>query len=124
MLIAHIYPFLAAIFSGVTIGTIFDLALLWFLIVYFTGSISSEHSYRETWIVVFGTKIVGLVSSFALPDGFRELAAVAQLITLFYLVGWTCGTDGRTTLKICGWYLALGLILQIGFHSLNGLLSS
>jgi hypothetical protein len=122
--VAHVDPLLAVGFGGATSGTIIDLALLWFLVVLFTGSISSEQSYRETWIAVFGTKIVGLVSSFTLPDGFRDLGFVAQSLALFYLVTWACGTDRRTTLKICGWYLVVSLVFQIGFHSINSLRST
>jgi hypothetical protein len=92
-----------------SIGTFLDLGILWFLIVLFTGSIDEEQSYRETWIVIFGVMIVGLVLRSVLSESLRPLATPFQLVALYYLVDWSCGTDRKTTLKICGWYLVASL---------------
>ena len=92
-----------------SVGTFLDLGILWSLIVLFTGSIDEEQSYRETWIVIFGVMIVGIVFRSVLSESLRPLATPFQLVALYYLVDWSCGTDRKTTLKICGWYLVASL---------------
>lgn len=101
------------------IGTFLDLGLLWFLITLFTGSIDAERSFRETWIVVFGVMIVGLVARSLLGDSLRPLATPIQLVALYFLVDWSCGTDRRTTLKICGWYLVASVTMSVAFYYLT-----
>ena len=101
-----------------SIGTFLDLGILWFLIVLFTGSIDADQSYRETWIVIFGVMIVGLVFRSLLGDSLRPLATAFQLVALYYLVDWACGTDRRTTLKICGWYLVASVAMSMAFYFL------
>lgn len=98
------------------IGTFIDLGILWFLIVLFTGSIDAEQSYRETWIVIFGVMTVGLVFRSLLGDA---LATPFQLVALYYLVDWWCGTDRRTTLKICAWYLVASVATSVAFYFLT-----
>lgn len=101
------------------IVTFLDLGILWFLIVLFTGSIDANQSYRETWIVIFGVMVVGLVFRSFLGDALRLLATPFQLVALYYLVGWSCGTGRRTTLKICGWYLVVSVAMGTAFYFLT-----
>jgi hypothetical protein len=103
----------------ISIGILLDLGILWFLIVLFTGSIDADQSYRETWIVIFGVMIVGLVFRELLGDSLRPLATPFQLVALYYLVDWSCGTDRRTTLKICGWYLVGSVVMSMAFYLLT-----
>lgn len=102
-----------------SIGTLLDLGILWFLIVVFTGSIDADQSYRETWIVIFGVMIVGMAFRSLLGDSLRPLATPFQLVALYYLVDWSCGTDRRTTLKICGWYLVASVAMSTAFYFLT-----
>ncbi|MBL9177730.1 MAG: hypothetical protein JNM65_06685 [Verrucomicrobiaceae bacterium] len=102
-----------------SIGTFLDLGILWFLIVLFTGSIDADQSYRETWIVIFGVMIVGLVFRSLLGDPLRPLATPFQVVTLYFLVEWSCGTDRKTTLKICGWYLVASVAMSTAFYFLT-----
>ena len=102
-----------------SIDTLLDLGILWFLIGVFTGSIDANQSYRETWIVIFGVMIVGMVFRSLLGDSLRPLATLFQLVALYYLVDWSCGTDRRTTLKICGWYLVASVFMRTAFYFLT-----
>jgi hypothetical protein len=102
-----------------SIGTSLDIGILWFLIVLFTGSIDADQSYRKTCIVIFGVMIVGLVFRSLLGDSLQPVATPLQLVALFYLVDWSCGTDRRTTLKICGWYLVASVAISVGFYFLS-----
>ena len=99
------------------IGTLLDLGLLWFLVVLFTDSTDADQSYREAWIVIIGVMAVGLVFAAVVGDW---LASLFQVIALYFLVGWSCGTDRRTTLKICGWYLAVTLSFETAAYLLTG----
>jgi hypothetical protein len=102
-----------------SIDTFLDLGILWFLIVYFTGSIDADQSYRETLIVIVGVMIVGLVFRSLLGDSLRPLATPFQVVALYFLVDWSCSTDRRTTLKICGWYLVASVAMSIAFYFLT-----
>ena len=102
-----------------SISTFIDLGILWFLIALFTGSIDADKSYRETWIVVFGVMIVGSVFRSLLGDSLGPLAIPFQLVALYYLVDWSCGTDRRTTLKICGWYLVASVVMSVACYFLT-----
>lgn len=102
-----------------TIGTFIDLCILWVLIVGFTGSIDAEQSYRETFIVVFGVMLVGLVAGFILNDSLQLLVTPLRLVALYFLVGWSCGTPRKTTLKICGWYLVASVTMSMAIHYLT-----
>jgi hypothetical protein len=96
----------------IAIGTFLDIGILWLLIVLFTDAIDAEGSYRETWIVIIGVKAVGLASSLLLAVSMRQLVIPFQLVALYFLLDWSCGTDRRTTLKICGWYLVASVTLK------------
>lgn len=94
-----------------SLGTFLHLGILWFLITLFTDSTNAEQSYRETSIVIFGVMTIGVF--FQLFLGSSLLAIPVQLGALYYLVDWACGCDRRITLKICGWYLAASLTINI-----------
>lgn len=102
-----------------SVGTFLDLGILWFLIVLFTGSMEAVQSCRETWIVIFGVMIAGIVFRSLLGDSLRPLATPFQLVALYCLVGWSCGADRRTTLKICGWYLVASVVMRTAFYFLT-----
>jgi hypothetical protein len=101
------------------VDTIFDLGILWFLIVLFTDSIDEDQSYREAFIVIFGVMIVGLISRLFLDPSLRWLATPIQLGALYFLVEWSCGTDRKTTLKICGWYLIASVAMGMACYFLT-----
>jgi len=104
-----------------TFGTFLDLGILWFLITLFTGSIDSERSFREAWIVAFGVKIIGFVCHAILDKAWAPLSVVVELGVLYFLVERVCETERRATLKICGWYLAICLALGIAFQMLQSM---
>ena len=92
------------------LGILINLGVLWFLITFFTGSTNSDQSLRETIIVIFGVGIVQMVCGLALPGGFELLSIPVSLGALYFLVGWSCETDRRTTIKICAWYMLVALL--------------
>ena len=102
-----------------TTGTFLDFAVLWFLIAIFTESSESEESVRDTWIVVFGVGMAGMVSQWILGDSLRLLALPIEGITLYCLVEWSWGTERKITLKICGWYLGTSAVLKLAIYYLT-----
>lgn len=95
-----------------------ELGLLWWLITYFTGSLDAGESYREAWIVIFGVMLVSLVANAALGEAGGIFALPLKVLALYYLIGWACDTDRKTTRRICGWYLLGSLAVRLADPSL------
>ena len=51
-----------------SVGVFISVATLWFLITLFTRSTSSSQSLTETWIVVIGMLIIGMLTKWLLAD--------------------------------------------------------
>ncbi len=102
-----------------TTGTFIDIAILWLIIVIFTESSDSEQSFRDTWIVLFGVGMVGLVFQLILGASLRFLALPIEGIALYLLVEWSCGTERKVTLKICGWYVVVSAVFKLAGYYLT-----
>jgi len=106
------------------IGFLIELGILWFIITLFTRSLDSQDSFRDTLVVLFGMIIVRLVLG-VLP-GFLQVDSpltfpviyAISLVALYFLVRWSCDTERKTTLKICGWYIVASLIKNSVFSYL------
>jgi uncharacterized membrane protein YuzA (DUF378 family) len=58
------------------------VGILWFLITLFTGSTDSSRSLRETWIVIIGMLIVGLLARFMLAALLGDLEILIDIVAL------------------------------------------
>ena len=101
-----------------TFGILLQLGILWFLITLFTDSTNSSQSLRETWIVLFGVMLVGLLSRLFLGDLIGPFTAIIEIAVLYLLIDKVCGTDRRSTLNICGWYLLISILINLGLAAL------
>lgn len=101
------------------IGIFLSVAILWFLITLFTGSRNAEQSLRETWIVMFGVMLVGIVSRLFLAQYLGPFTALLQIATLYLLIDWVCGCSRKATLKICGYYTAACIMISIATYIFN-----
>jgi hypothetical protein len=63
-------------------GLFFQVGILWFLITLFTGSTDSSRSLRETWIVIIGMLIVGLLARFMLAALLGDLEILIDIVAL------------------------------------------
>jgi len=103
-------------------GLFFQVGILWFLITLFSGSTNSDQSLRETWIVVIGMLIVGLLTRFLLPDLLSFAAILIDIVALYFLVDKVCGTSRKATIRICAWYLGISFMIGLvsfGFKLLS-----
>ena len=94
-------------------GTFLQVGILWFLITLFTGQTNSNVSLTETWIVMIGMMIVGLLSRVILAPFLGPFVVLIDVGALYLLVDKVCGTARKTTLKICGWYLGISFVLAL-----------
>ena len=101
------------------IGTFLSVAILWFLITLFTGTRDSSQSLRETWIVVCGVGIVGILSRFLLVHILGPFTALLQIAVLYFLVDWACGCSRKATIKICAYYTATCALISLGTFIFN-----
>lgn len=97
-------------------GLFLQVGILWFLITLFTGSTNSDQSLRETWIVVIGMLIVGLLTRFLLPGVLGFASVLINVVALYVLVDKVCGASRKATIRICVWYFGITfLIWLVGF---------
>jgi hypothetical protein len=89
------------------IGLLFNVGILWFLITLFTRQTNSTVSLGETWMVIIGAMVVGIVSRLLLGGVLGPFVVIIDIIALYFLVDKVCGTPKQTTFKICGWYLGI-----------------
>lgn len=96
-------------------GLFFQVGILWLLITIFTESTNSSQSLRETWIVIIGMMMVGTLNRWLLYAHLGFFTVVLEIAALYNLIDKVCGVSQKATLKICGWYL--GLSILVGFVS-------
>lgn len=97
------------------IGVFIEVAILWLLITALTGAQDSAQSLRETWIVIIGMMFVNLLVSLFLKTLLGPLVAVIPVVALYFLIDKVLGESRKTTLRICGWYLAISFLWRLGF---------
>ena len=90
-----------------------QVGILWFLITLYSRSTNSASSLRETWIVVIGVMIVGLVARWILGGILGPFVGLISIVALYYLVDKVCGLSQKATKKICIWYVVSLFILGI-----------
>lgn len=95
-----------------------QVGILWFLITLFTGSRNSSQSLRETWIVIIGMMIIGILSRLLLGGILGPLLILVDIVTLYFLVDKVCEESQKTTIKICAWYFGLSLLIGLAFSVL------
>ncbi len=100
------------------IGIFLQVGILWFLITYFTRQTNASASLPEAWIVIIGTLIVGMPTRVLLGSLLGPFTAVIEILALYFLIQKVCGTPRGTSMKICGWYLGVSLLISIGFRVL------
>jgi hypothetical protein len=91
-------------------GLLFNVGILWFLITLFTRQTNSTVSLGETWIVIIGAMVVGIMSRLLLGGVLGPFVVIIDIIALYFLVDKACGTPKQTTIKICGWYLGISFL--------------
>ena len=101
-------------------GLFFQVGILWFLITLFTGSTDSSQSLRETWIVIFGMLIVGLLTRFLLPGVLGYFAVLIDIVALYFLVDKVCGANRKITIRICAWYFGISFLIGLGSAVISG----
>lgn len=94
-------------------GTFLQVGILWFLITLFTGQTNASVSLTETWIVMIGMMIVGVLTRLLLAPFLGPFVVLIDAGALYLLVDKVCGTARKTTLKICGWYLGISFVLAL-----------
>jgi hypothetical protein len=99
-----------------SVGVLISVAILWFLITLFTRSTSSSQSLTETWIVVIGMLMVGMLSRWLLEDLLGPFTFVVNVVALYFLVDKVCGTSRAVTIRICAWYFGLSLLIGLFFQ--------
>jgi hypothetical protein len=115
---------------------LFDLFLrvgiLWFLITLFSRQTNASTSLTETWIVIAASLFVGILTRigvvalllYAAPSNLGvgalvrylllgPLPVIIHIIVLYFLIDKVCGTTRKTTIKICGWYLGISILLGL-----------
>lgn len=95
------------------IATMLKVGILWFLITLFTRSNDSKQSFNETLIVIFGMMLVGILSRIFLVPLIGYFTVLIEIAALYFLVDFACGHSRKVTLKICGWYLVIGILLSL-----------
>ena len=95
-------------------GLFIQVGILWFLITLYSNSTNSSTSLRETWIVILGVAIVGILSRLLLGGILSPLLlGILPLVALYFLVDKVCGLSQRNTIKICAWYLLISILINI-----------
>ncbi len=102
------------------IDTFLSVGILWFLITLFTRSTSSSQSLTETWIVVIGMLIVGILSKWFLAGILGPFTVIIDIAALYLLVDKVCRTNRKTTIKICAWFFGLSFLINLFFALLRG----
>lgn len=100
-------------------GTLIEVAVIWLLIVVFTGSKNSEQDQRTAWIIAMGIWGCGFLCGFLLPGIMELLGIPIQMLLFGYLLEKFAGTDRRTTVKICCAYLGFMLLFNVFFWLLS-----
>jgi len=90
-----------------------QVGILWFLITLYSRSTNSASSLRETWIVVIGVMIVGLLARLILGGILGPFVGLINIVALYYLIDKVCGLSREATRKICIWYVVSLIILSI-----------
>jgi hypothetical protein len=101
------------------IGLFLQVGILWFLITLFTQSTNANQSLNETWIVVFGMLIVGFVSRLFLSAFLGPFTVLVDVAALYLLVDKVCGTNRKTTIRICVWYFGISFLIGLFFALLS-----
>lgn len=94
-------------------GLFLQVGILWFLITLYSGSTNSSSSLRETWIVLIGMAIVGIVSRLLLQDILGVFTGIISIVALYFLVDKVCGLARKNTIKICVWYFLISFFVSI-----------
>ena len=97
----------------------FQVGILWLLITIFTNSVDSSRSLRETWIVIIGMMLFGLISRWFLADLLGVFTGLLDLVALYFLIDKVCGQSRKVTLKICGWYLGISILIGLFSFLIN-----
>lgn len=101
------------------IGLILQVGILWFLITLFSRSTNSSQALTETWIVVIGMLIVGILTRLFLSGRLGPFTAIIDIAALYWLVDKVCGTSRKVTFKICGWYFGISFLISLFFAVLS-----
>jgi hypothetical protein len=64
------------------IGIFLQVGILWLLITLFTSSTDSSQSLRETWIVVFGMMIVGILTRLLFGGTIGPFTTIIDMVVL------------------------------------------
>ena len=96
-----------------------QVAVLWCLIAIYSGSSGSSSSVQhESWVVIIGVAIVGIVSRLLLAGILGPFTDVIPLIALYFLVDKVCDLGRDKTIKICSFYVVIMIMLGIVGHIL------
>jgi hypothetical protein len=95
------------------------LALLWVLIVIFTGSRDSTQSYREALLCACGLAAISMIFAWMVPMPVKLLRYPAQVVALFFLVDRICECSRAVTWRIVIWYV----VITVGFALLFSLVA-
>ena len=94
-------------------GIFLQVGILWFLITFFTRSTNSRTSLNETWIVIFGMMIVGLLSRYFLNALLGPFVFFVNVAALYFLVDKVCGASRSATIRICVWYFVISILISV-----------
>ena len=95
------------------LNILLQVGVLWFLITFYSRATKSSSTLRETWIVVIGVFIVGVISRFLLGWILGSFTGIISLIALYFLVDKVCGLSRKITIKICVFYTIIMVILGV-----------
>jgi hypothetical protein len=101
------------------IGLLLNVGILWFLITLFTRQTNSTVSLGETWIVIIGTVVVGVLSRLLLGGFLGPFVVIVDIMALYLIVDKVCGTPKKTTYRICGWYFGITFFLGVVSYFLS-----
>ena len=97
------------------IGLFLQVGILWFLITLFSRSTNSSQTLTETWIVVIGMLVVGVLTRWFLSGFLGPFTVIIDIAALYLLVDKVCGTSRKVTIKICGWYFGVSFLMALFF---------
>lgn len=102
------------------IGIVLQVSVLWFLITLFTGQRNSTQSFRESFVIILAALIVNVLTRIFLGGLLGPLTLLIDFAVLYFLVDKLCGTTRKVTLKICGWYVGISLLISLGVSVVTG----
>jgi hypothetical protein len=94
-------------------GLFLNVGILWFLITLFTRSTNARQSLTETWIVIIGMLVVGVMARWLIGPFLGPLVGLVEVAALYLLVDKVCGASRSATIRICAWYFGISLFLGL-----------